>query len=141
MLKVTPHVSIDEKEIEEKFIRSTGPGGQKVNKVATAVQLRFDIRHSGSLPEYLKERLLKNVKHRLSEEGALVIEARRYRTQAENRRDARHRLVSLILQAMETKRPRRPTRPKPSANIHRLEKKRRSGQKKRLRRKIREIDE
>ena len=134
MLIVTPELAIRESEIEEKFVRASGPGGQNVNKVATTVQLRFDIRHSPSLPEAVRERLLRLAAHRVSAEGVLMIEARRFRTQEQNRQDARRRLAALIHKATEAPKPRRPTRPTRAAQGRRLEGKRHRGQLKRLRR-------
>lgn len=134
MLIVTPELAIDESELEEKFVRASGPGGQNVNKVATTVQLRFDIRHSPSLPEAVRERLLRLAASRVSAEGVLMIEARRFRTQEQNRQDARRRLATLIHKATEAPKPRRPTKPTRAAQVRRLEGKRRRGQLKRLRR-------
>jgi ribosome-associated protein len=136
MLTITPDLSIDESEIEEKFVRASGPGGQNVNKVATAIQLRFDVQHSPSLPEAVRERLLKLGGNRISVEGVLTIEARRFRTQEQNRQDARERLVTLIQKATEAPKLRRPTRPSLAAQARRLEGKRHRGQIKRLRRAV-----
>ena len=134
MLIITPELAIGESEIEEKSVRASGPGGQNVNEVATTVQLRFDIRHSPSLPEAVRERLLRLAAHRVSAEGVLMIEARRFRTQEQNRQDARQRLAALIHKATEAPKPRRPTRPTRAAQGRRLEGKRRRGQLKRLHR-------
>ena len=120
-----------EKDIEEKFVRSGGPGGQKVNKSSSAVQLRFDLLGSPSLPEEVRFRLATLAGRRLSEEGVLVIEAKRFRSQERNRQDAVDRLCSLIRQAARKPRRRRPTRPSGAARERRLqEKKRRSTLKK-----------
>jgi ribosome-associated protein len=98
-MQITPEIYIDEKEISESFIRASGPGGQNVNKVSTAVQLRFDIAHSSSLPEEVRIRLLVMTRSRLTKEGILIITAQRYRSQDQNRQDARRRLADLILRA------------------------------------------
>jgi ribosome-associated protein len=111
MIPVTPHLSIDEDEIAETFIRGSGPGGQNVNKVASAVQLRFDVLNSPSLPEDVKARLSGLAGRRLTQDGVLVISAQRFRTQERNREDALSRLVELIRLATERPKPVRPTRP------------------------------
>jgi len=133
MLVITPTLSIDESELDETFIRASGPGGQNVNKVATAVQLRFNINR---LPETIRERLKKLAANRISTEGVLLIEAKRFRTQEQNREDARQRLVALIRQATVAPKPRRPTRPSRAVKEKRLEGKRQRGEKKRLRRTV-----
>jgi ribosome-associated protein len=120
-LRVTPQIVIGENELEERFIQASGPGGQNVNKVATAVQLRFDVAHSPSLPEAVRERLIALSGRRLTQDGVLVLTARRHRTQERNRADARERLAELIRQATVAPRPRRPTRPTLASKRRRLE--------------------
>jgi ribosome-associated protein len=128
MIRITDTVSIDEDEISESFIRSSGPGGQNVNKLATAVQLRFDVRHSPSLTHEVRARLERLAGKRLTRDGVLVITAHRHRTQERNRDDALERLVELIRAATVRPTPRRPTRPTLGSKVRRLEgKKRRSG--------------
>jgi len=128
MIPVTPHISIDEREIEESFVRASGPGGQNVNKLSTAVQLRFDVRHSPSLPGDVRERLARLAGSRLTNDGVLVIIAQRHRTQARNRDDALDRLIELIRQAAVRPVKRRPTKPTRASRERRIEgKKRRSG--------------
>jgi len=128
MIRVTPQISIDEREIEETFVRASGPGGQNVNKLSTAVQLRFDVRHSPSLPDDVKARLERLAGSRLTREGALVIVAQRHRTQARNRDDALERLLELIRAAAVAPVKRRPTRPTAASRRRRIEsKKRRAG--------------
>jgi len=122
-IQVTPSIQIDEEEIQESFIRSSGPGGQNVNKVATAVQLRFDAARSPSLPRGVRERLLRLGGRRVTEAGVLIIDARRFRTQERNREDARERLVALIRKAAEKPKPRRKTRPTAASIKRRLESK------------------
>jgi ribosome-associated protein len=134
MLIVSRSIHIPEAELEERFVRSSGPGGQNVNKVATAVQLRFDARRSPSLSEDVRERLLKLAAGRITDEGILLIEARRFRTQERNRLDARERLVKLILRAAIPPKPRKPTRPTRAANLRRLDAKKRRSEVKRARR-------
>jgi ribosome-associated protein len=133
-LTVSPDLTIDEREIEERFVRSSGPGGQNVNKVSTAVQIRFDVRRSPSLPEAVRERLLRIAGSRVSTEGILTIEARRFRTQERNRQDARARLVALVRQAAEPPKLRHATRPTAGSQARRLEEKRRRGETKAARR-------
>jgi len=128
MIRVTPHIGIDEREIEEQFVRASGPGGQNVNKLSTAVQLRFDVRHSPSLPSDVRARLERLAGARLTRDGVLVIIAQRHRTQARNREDALERLLELIRQAAVAPVKRRPTRPTKASRERRIEsKKRRSG--------------
>lgn len=121
MIKVTNTIALDEAEIHESFIRASGPGGQNVHKVSSAVQLRFDVRHSPSLPDDVRTRLEKLAGSRLTGEGVLVITAQRFRTQERNREDALARLLDLIRQATERPKPRRPTRPTLASKKRRLE--------------------
>ena len=133
MIRITRTVAIDESEIQEYFVRSSGPGGQNVNKVATAVQLRFDVAHSPSLPEEVRIRLISLAGNQITEEGILIIDARRFRTQGRNREDATNRLVELIRNAAQRPKIRRKTRPTLASKIRRLESKRRSADSKRVR--------
>lgn len=135
MIDVTPVITIDEKEIQEEFVRASGPGGQNVNKVATAVQLRFDVRNSPSLPDEVKERLIRLAGRKVTEAGILIIDARRFRTQERNRHDALRRLVRLIRKAAQKPKVRLRTKPTPGSQRRRVEVKRRRSEVKRLRRK------
>ncbi len=128
MIRVTDTITLDEAELEESFVRSSGPGGQNVNKLSTAVQLRFDVRRSLSLPNDVAIRLMKAAGSRLTQDGVLIIIAQRHRTQERNRADARERLVELIREAATPPKPRRATKPTKASKVRRLEsKKRRSG--------------
>jgi ribosome-associated protein len=131
MIAIAPGIALDENEIEFSFIRASGPGGQNVNKVATAVQLRFDIPRSISLPPPVRERLRALAGKRVSRDGVLVITAHRFRSQDMNRRDAVERLVELIRTSAFPRKTRRPTRPTRSSRQRRLESKRRHGEVKR----------
>ena len=133
MIPITPAIAIDESELTESFIRGSGPGGQNVNKVASAVQLRFDVRRSPSLPEDVRARLERLAGRRLTADGVIVITAQRHRTQERNREDALERLVGLIRQATERPKPRRATRPTFASKKRRLEAKSKRGEVKRLR--------
>ncbi len=133
MVRVTPSIAIGEREIKEVFVRASGPGGQNVNKVSTAVQLRFDVLQSPSLPEEVKKRLVLLGGRRVTSDGVLVIEAKRFRTQERNRQDARDRLVELLRKAAMRRKVRRPTRHSAESRERRLEGKRRRAQVKRMR--------
>jgi ribosome-associated protein len=133
MIRVTDSIAIDEREIEESFVRAAGPGGQNVNKLATAVQLRFDVRHSPALPEDVRTRLEHLAGRRLTQDGVLIITAQRHRTQERNRQDALDRLIELIGRAARPPTPRRATRPSLAARRRRLESKKLRGATKRLR--------
>jgi ribosome-associated protein len=133
MIVITPTIQINDDEIEFNFIRSTGPGGQNVNKVSSAVQLRFNLLGSPSLPEDVKQRLIKQGGRRLTSEGVLIIEARQYRSQERNRQAAMGRLVRIIQQACEPPKPRHKTKPTHAATLRRLETKRKRSEIKRLR--------
>lgn len=136
MLDVTPAIRIEESELEERFVRASGPGGQNVNKVATAVQLRFDPWRSASLTEEIRTRLRALAGSRMTVEGVIVIDARRFRTQAQNRADARERLAALIRQAAARPRRRKKTRPTAAARERRLEVKERRARIKKRRGKV-----
>ncbi len=120
MIAITDTLALDEAEISESFIRASGPGGQNVNKVASAVQLRFDVRQSPSLPPPVRERLERLAGNRVSQDGILLITAQRFRSQERNRADALDRLVALIVRATTPPRLRRATRPSPAARQRRL---------------------
>lgn len=133
MIRVNDIVSLDEREIDEDFVRASGPGGQNVNKVSTAVQLRFDLARSPSLPDAVRDRLRQLAGRRVNRDGILVIEAARFRSQPRNREDALDRLLDLIRRACEEDTPRRPTRPTLASRTRRLEGKQRRGATKKLR--------
>jgi ribosome-associated protein len=140
MISITQTISIDEREIQERFVLASGPGGQNVNKVATAVQLRFDVAGSPSLPEEVRTRLTRLAGRRMTDEGVLLIDARRFRTQERNRQDARERLFTLIRRAAEPPKPRKKTRPTLASRARRLESKRQRGETKRRRRSVNELE-
>ena len=131
MLVISPSISIDENEIQYDFVRASGPGGQNVNKVATSVQLRFDVHNSPSLTSEIKERLTKLAGRRITDEGILILEAKRHRTQDQNRQEALDRLTDLIRRAQDKPKPRHATRPTRASRERRLAvKRKRSGIKK-----------
>ncbi len=133
MAQITPQLSIPDEEIKFEFIRAGGPGGQNINKVATAVQLRFDARNSPSLADDVKERLIKLAGARATNDGILIIEAKNHRTQEQNRAEAILRLTALIQQALEKPKPRKKTKPGVSASAARVFEKKRRGEIKRIR--------
>lgn len=132
MISITSHISIHENEIREEFVRASGPGGQNVNKVATAVQLYFDVRHS-SLPTVVRERLVRLAGKRVSAAGVLMIQSQRHRTQEQNRDDARRRLIEWIRRAATPPQIRRKTKPTRASKEKRLDTKRRQSTTKELR--------
>lgn len=134
MIKITENISIDENEIKEEFVRSSGPGGQNVNKVSTAVQLRFNVIHSPSLPDEVKSRLIIAAGKRITSDGVLVINARQYRTQEKNRQDALNRFTELIKLAAVKPKKRKKTAPSAESKRERLESKKRRSQVKEFRR-------
>ena len=133
MVEITPQTYIDENELDFSFIRADGPGGQNVNKVATAVQLRFDVLHSNSLSEEVKSRLSKLAGKRMTQDGILIIEAKRFRTQERNREDALARFHALIEKAFEKPKSRKKTNPTQASQEERLKEKKRRGEIKRAR--------
>jgi ribosome-associated protein len=140
MIRVTDTIAIDDRELDERFVRASGPGGQNVNKVSTAVELRFDVRGS-SLPYDVKQRLMTLAGSRMSMDGVLLIDSREHRTQVQNREAARARLVAMLQQAAKRPKTRRPTKPKRAAKEKRLESKRQRGEVKTLRGRGRHGDE
>ncbi len=136
MLRITPTLAIDDFELEERFVRASGPGGQNVNKVATAVQLRFDVDRSPSLSDDVRARLREIAGSRITSDGVLVIDARTFRTQGENRQDARDRLIALLRRALVRPKRRRKTRPSAASKERRLTSKRSRADTKRGRRTV-----
>jgi ribosome-associated protein len=132
MIEITPSLQIDERELQIDFVRASGPGGQNVNKVATAAQLRFDVR-AAALPEEVKERLIRLAGNRITSEGVLLIEAKRFRTQEQNREDAIQRFVELIRKALVKPKARKKTKPTRASKEVRIKEKKRRGEIKKMR--------
>jgi len=141
MIRITDSITLDDGEIAEQFVRSSGPGGQNVNKVATAVQLRFDVARSPNLPEPVRQRLKRLAGRRLTGDGVLIIDARRFRTRERNRHDALERLIALLQKAAIAPRPRKATRPTAASKRRRLEGKLQRGALKKGRRSVKDADE
>jgi ribosome-associated protein len=141
MIQITPSIALDERELQFEFIRASGPGGQKVNRTASAVQLRFKIPDSTSLPDDVKERLFRLGGKRISEDGVLIIHAKRFRSQEQNRQDAINRLVALLQKAAVPPKPRIRSKPSQASVERRLENKRRRSETKRSRRTLPPIDD
>ncbi len=137
-IQITPNLAIDEHEIVEQFVQASGPGGQNVNKVATAVQIRFDARHSPALSQDILERLRRVAGRRMNKDGVLVITARRFRTQERNRADARQRLVDLLKRSAVAQKRRKKTRPSKAEKLRRLEDKAARSRLKRMRATLKE---
>jgi len=133
MIQITPNLSIPEDELTYTFVRASGPGGQNVNKVATAAQLRFDVSNSPTLTEEVKARLVRLAGKKMTQGGVLIIEAKRYRAHQRNRSDAEQRLVALIQKALICPKRRRPTKPSTESQARRVDSKKRKGRIKRLR--------
>lgn len=140
MIEITPDITIHDDEIEFEFIRASGPGGQNINKVASAVQLRFDVINSTSLPLDVRDRLINTAGNRISSEGILIIEAKRYRSQERNRQDAIDRFIKMVKASTEKPKSRKPTKPSEESKRRRLEDKRRHAERKRLRKSIPDED-
>jgi ribosome-associated protein len=141
MIRIARNLAIDESEIQEHFIQASGPGGQNINKVASAVQLRFDVANSPSLPDDVRNRLISLFGNRINQDGQLVIQASRFRNQKRNRDDAIERLVKLIQKAAQKPKIRRRTKPTLASKERRLESKHHSGQTKCLRKPVESDDE